>query len=247
MKILSVALAALLMAGALGGCVTLNFSATGYGGAVRGEGEMTEVSFPVESYTKLVISNSVNLVYSAQPSDSITLSIQPNLAEYLTVESRSGTLYIGSDVFFETEPGKMPVLYVGNPDLAALQVSGLVEMSAGDPITGDAFELNVSGLCDIDCAVQVGSFTASNSGAGSIRVRGNADKASIHISGAGDIEALALQTREASISINGVGDASISCSDALEVNLSGLGSLRYRGSPAVSQRISGLGEIKQVD
>lgn len=245
MKQLAILLTAVLLISALSGCVTVNFHPRGVG-AVKGEGEMTETTWQVGDYTKVSVGSSAKVVYSSEPSDSVKISIQPNLAEILNVEVRSGTLYIDSDSYMQVDQDKRPVVYISNPNLEGLYVAGMVEMSGGDTITGESFELNVAGLCDIKCSVQVKNFSVSNAGAGSIQVSGEAERASIHISGAGSVDALALQAKDATINISGMADASISCSDYLEVDLSGMGGLTYRGAPRVSQHISGIGEVKQV-
>ena len=71
----------------------------------------------------------------------------------------------------------------------------------------------------------VSDFDAKISGAGSFVLSGAADKATIHISGAGDM--------------------TIAVVDVLEAKISGIGSIEYFGSPTVTQSVSGLGTVSQ--
>ena len=74
---------------------------------------------------------------------------------------------------------------------------------------------------------------------------GAADKATIHISGAGDIEAAGLTCNALDAKISGAGDMTIAVVDVLEAKISGIGSIEYFGSPTVTQSVSGLGTVSQ--
>ena len=66
------------------------------------------------------------------------------------------------------------------------------------------------------------------------------------ISGAGSYQGEALQATTASVTVSGIGGATVRVSDKLNVLISGAGSVSYIGDPAVSQRISGLGSVSRA-
>ena len=74
---------------------------------------------------------------------------------------------------------------------------------------------------------------------------GEAEEATIHISGAGDIEAAGLVCGTLDAKISGAGDMTVSVLDALDAKISGVGSIAYYGSPTVTQSVSGLGTVTQ--
>ncbi len=215
---------------------------------MRGEGAITSGEYEVGAYDAVDIRGGFRVVYSSAPSTKIRLDIQENVRQYVTFNVNNGVLIVDSSrniIVPSLREG--PTLYLYNPNLKALYVSGAVSMNDSEPISGESFELEVAGAGDIDLALDVKRLNADLAGAASLQLRGNADDADISISGAGEIDALDLQTKRARVRLSGVGSASISCSDELDVDVSAVGSLRYRGNPSVRQSVSGVGNIKRVD
>ena len=230
------------------GCVAVSWNSGGGRNAVRGEGAMTSGEYEVGAYDSVDIRGIVRVVYSSAPSTKIRLDMQENLRQYITFRVENGILIVDSDRnIWVPSLDYTPTLYLYNPSLKAMYVSGAVTINNSDTISGESFELEVSGAGDIDLALDVKRFNADLSGAANLRFRGAAEDVDIAISGAGMMEALELQTRRARMALSGAGSASISCSDELDVELSAVGSLRYRGNPTVRQSIAGVGSVQQIN
>lgn len=244
LRILSLFAAMAILLGS-SGCVMVGWTARGF---ASGEGPLVPGEHEVGAYDKIDVAGYYRIVYSSAPSTKVRLDIQENLRQYITFEVRGGKLFVGStrEISILGGNNNTPVLYISNPDLKGLYVSGAVDMEYGDVISGDTFDLEVSGGCDIQLSLDVNSFKGDFSGASDVDLKGTAHDTTIDLSGAGDVNALDLQAKTARFEIAGAASASISCSERLDVDVSGAGSVRYRGNPYVNEDISGAGSVKRV-
>lgn len=97
------------------------------------------------------------------------------------------------------------------PSLAGLEVSGVVD----GEITGidsDRFDLDISGVGDMEIAGECGTLDAD-------------------VSGVGDLEAENLQCRSVTVDVSGVGSASVYASEEVDAEVSGMGDIDIYGSP----------------
>ncbi|MEO1136295.1 MAG: head GIN domain-containing protein [Pseudomonadota bacterium] len=106
------------------------------------------------------------------------------------------------------------------PSLTALNVSGVVDGSVAG-VDADNFDLNVSGVGDINIDGECGVLDAK-------------------VSGVGDLNARNLECREAEIRVSGVGSASVFASDEIDAKISGMGDIDVYGSPEQVRKNSGM-------
>ncbi len=97
------------------------------------------------------------------------------------------------------------------PSLRGIEVAGVVE----GVITGvdsEVFDIDVSGVGDLEFDGACGTLEAE-------------------VSGVGDLEADALECRVVTIEVSGVGDASVFASEEVDAQVSGMGGIDVYGSP----------------
>jgi len=242
-KIILFALCAMIML-SVSGCVVAGFSNVN---AVSGRGNLEKYEFRVGDYTGIRIEGFCNINYHAAPSNTVTLEVQPNLREYFVVEVVGGDLVVRTTRRVNVSSGRTPVLTVSTPTLNRLSIEGAGTFTAHDKITADSFDLSLLGAVSGKAELDVRNFYIDMSGAGRFELSGVADTADIRTAGAGELNALSLQTRTATINFSGVGSAKISCSENLSIDANGTGSVEYRGSPHINLRQSGFVSIKQVN
>lgn len=68
----------------------------------------------------------------------------------------------------------------------------------------------------------------------------------INISGTGSVNAPDLKVKTASISISGLGNATLWVTDLLTGNISGGGSVSYSGEPQTNAISTGIGDLKSL-
>jgi len=239
------AVAVLLVAATLGGCVTVSLGPQGWGPnqgvSVRGTGQV--VSFPVEtaSFSAVEIDGNYEIIYRQAQVSSVRFEIHENLIEYLDVETHGGTLVIRSDAFFEGNSS--PTLYIYAPQLDSVEISGAGRLRNWDTLATESLSIMIGGAVEGNMPLNVEHLDALIAGAVRVQLTGSADTASITLAGAGDVSAGMLQTRSASVDIAGAGNVVIAASDTLDVSIAGVGRVQYVGEPTVTRNIAGAGTV----
>lgn len=110
----------------------------------------------------------------------------------------------------------------------------------------DSFSFTSSGASDGKFAINnVRKTVFDSKGACDLELSGNTDVFEADISGAGDVKADKLKTRECEAKISGSGNLEIYTSEILKVNIQGTGSVIYDGNPSkVEKNIMGSGSVK---
>jgi hypothetical protein len=110
------------------------------------------------------------------------------------------------------------------PALNGLDISGVVDATI-DGVDADIFELEISGVGDVD-------------------ISGVCDELDASVSGVGDLDADKLKCRVVDVSVSGVGDASVYASEEVDASVSGMGDIDVYGSPEkVSKSDSMFAEV----
>ena len=242
-RTISLALCVTLVAMLLCSCVVVNLSPIQNG--VAGQGVPESYGFAVGEISEIRVELFCDIEYYAAPSDTVTLEIQPNLREYITVEESGGVLTVRATRNIAWS-NKAPILTVSTPALKRLTLAGAGTFTAHDTVTADSFTINFDGAGRGKAELDVRNLTVNIAGAGEFELSGKADRADFKMDGAGSLEALPLQTREATVSLSGVGTVRISCSENLRVNADGIGTVEYKGSPSVDLNNDGLVSVNKV-
>jgi hypothetical protein len=245
-RLLSLVLCAVFAAVPLSGCVSLSLLPGGRGVAGRGTPEIFE--FPVGEITEVRMELACNVEFYSAPSDTVTLQIQPNLMEHVTVSESGGVLTVRSRRNIRVSSStNIPVLTVSTPALTRFDFSGAGAFTANDVISSDTFTLTVSGAGTGSAKLDVTTLEVVMTGAGDFRFSGRADAARLMMTGAGKLDALDLEAREGNINLSGVGTVKLHCTEALKITAGGVGTVEYKGSPSVDLSSGGLVTIKKID
>ena len=128
---------------------------------------------------------------------------------------------------------------------SAVSINGGIELIM-DGVSTESLEIDVQGAVKAQIAdAHADSMSIKVDGAGEFDINGDVDTFSAEFNGAGELRAMELICKDASISISGAGEAEISCSGTLSTDISGAGSLSYYGSPKVLKNNSGAASVTQ--
>jgi len=247
-RMIPLIICAALIVSSLSGCVAVNFMGRSYNSTtVTGTGDKESYEFTVGDYSAIRVEGYCDVWYYSAPSDIVTLEVQPNLREYFTVEVVNGELIVRTPRGVNINTPKTPVLMISTPVLESLTIEGFSTFTAYDKITGESFTLTLGGRGNGRAELDVDTLSVDMAGMGNFELSGRADSAGLNMSGAGNLNALALQTRDANVTIAGMGTVRISCSDNLTVDAGGMGTVEYRGSPSTNINTGGMVSIKRVD
>ena len=246
-KIFTMTICILLASVLLTGCVSINFFPR-LGPGVTGSGTPETFTFNVGEITEIRIELLCNIVYNSTPSDTVTLQVQPNLMEYITVQETAGVLTVRANRNINvTGLNNTPVLTVSTPALTRISHTGAGTITTNDPIYVDELSLNITGAANGNIQMNVRNLSVNITGAGDFTLSGKADTTDINIAGAGKLEALNLETRSSSIIMAGAGTVRISASDELNISAGGVGTVEYKGSPTLNINRGGLVTVRNVN
>ena len=193
--------------------------------AVRGSGNVVTQPRQVAGFTSVSLSGSGMLVIEQSGTESLSITADDNLMQYLTSNVSGGELELGTRAGTSVSPSQDITYRITLRKLDGLELSG----SATAQVRGVATD----------------RLEVSISGAGEVTISGRADAQEINISGSGEYLAAGLASKAVDIDISGSGNAELAVSDKLDVEVSGSGSIDYVGHPAITQSVSGSGEIRQ--
>jgi hypothetical protein len=256
-----------LFVGVIG--LSLALVITGCMGIVQGSSNVVTETYDVSGFSRLDVSNAVQVDLSQEGDESVSVETDANLLRYLEVEVRGDTLHVGlndSARGVTINPSRGIHFTIGVDDLERLEVSGASNVVSGPLESGD-FELSVSGASDVviesldvesarieasgssDVSVgelQAEELDATASGASTVKVEGEAADQVADVQGASHYRAGDLQSAEAYIEISGASDAELRADESLQVDASGASNVRYYGSPQVSQQLSGASDLEHL-
>jgi hypothetical protein len=191
---------------------------------VTGSGKSTTVKRELPAFTSVEIRTSGKLTIIVGKAAPLEITADDNIEPILKTEVTSGRLVITSDKTFSTKTDLK--FSVGVAELRSLAILGSADATVTG-VAGDALAIDING-------------------SGDAKLEGKIDKLTVSVKGTGDVEALKLAARSATITIAGSGDVKTAASESLTATIMGTGDVEYAGSPKVTKTIMGSGEVKQV-
>jgi hypothetical protein len=202
----------------------LMFVVLGCATTERGSGTMASVTRDVSGFNEVALNGVGNLTIRQTGSESLTIEAEDNVLPEISTEVEGNRLTIETE--YDMPAPTQPINYeLTVRDLSALELPVAANVDASD-ISTDSLDVTISG-------------------AGDMKIAGEADSQDIEISGTGRYQAEDLESEEAEIDISGSGEAVVRVSDHLHVEVSGSGSVEYIGNPTVSRDITGAGEVRR--
>jgi len=187
---------------------------------VKGNGEIKSETRQVGAFSAIAASGAYRLEVSHGPRR-LELRSDANLLPLVETSVDGGRLVLRTRKNLRPTDGV--TVTVATPELRRLAISGAVKGHV-DGVSGEGFDIELSG-------------------AGSLDVTGQVERLGIHLSGAGRIRAQGLRAEEAGVRCSGAGSIELQATRTLDVVLSGAGRVAYHGDPKVTQKISGVGSL----
>ena len=201
------------------GCIVGSCNVTG----IRGSGNPKTETRPVSDFTTVQVYGNAQLLVEQGDTESLSVTADDNLLQYLKSEVRSSILVLGPEQTVSLSPTKPVTWKLTVRKLNSIGVSGDVSVDAKD--------------------IQTDSLDLAISGSGAFSITGAAPRQVIAISGLAEYKGENFKTEETSIAISGLGNAVVAASKRLDVQLSGDGKVRYIGNPEITRNISGAGSV----
>lgn len=221
----------------------------GYG-LTRGVGAVVSEERVVGDFRKIDVEGEGSLVITEGDVTQVRIDAPRNILDRLLTRVEGDTLHIRpkrSWLWLGLLPGGDNIVYqVTIPRLAAVEVSGAIEVRSLTELDTDQLLVRSSGSCTIELNVRVDEVELDASGSTDVVLRGAATSLTLNSSGSTKIEARALVTETASIDCSGSSVIDVNVNRELRVKASGSSVVSYIGRPRVTQQISGSGEVRQL-
>lgn len=175
--------------------------------------------------------NGIGKVRIRQGPQSVTVTIDRDLADRYVTEVKNGKLMIGFKCTLR------PSILRAMKNLKNCEVDICMPSLA---------RVETNGKCSIDVEGFSGKALAvSATGAGTIDLTGTVDALDVSCTGAATVNAFGLVARDERASLTGAATLRTAVTASLDASISGAGTIAYRGEPRISQRISGAGKIRK--
>ena len=215
---------------------------------VKGTGPAIDKILNVSDFKAIDVSSGIDVILVQGSSESLTLTAQENLFEYITAKVDNGTLKIYTrNNLRSTQPMKARITF---KEISNLKVSGGGDAHGETPLNVEALDVSISGGGDFSSVINSEELKCNVSGGGDAKIEGKIKDYNISVSGGGDLESKVsagniscriigggdlllrneAQASKAEIEINGGGDMDMKMSaDKLICSVSGGGDALISG------------------
>ena len=210
---------------------------------VKGSGTPINRSFDVSGFHSIDVSSGFDVILVQGNSESVTLTAQKNLFDYITVKVDAGTLKIYTrNNIMSTQQLKARISY---KNIDALDVSGGGDVTSETPVNVEKLGVYISGGGDFSSVINSGEVKCHISGGGDAEIEGDIKDYYVDISGGGDLKS-DVNASVIACRIGGGGDLYLKCkektSDAI-VDVNGGGDMEVEiNSEKLKCTVSGGGD-----
>lgn len=230
--------------------VTLSFSSCrfGMGKKVRGNGHSVSSTRNPGAFTGVEQKGSFDIILRTGPVAEVMIEAEDNISSYIDTHIDNNTLVIRTKEGFSLKPTREIKIVVTAPSLSEVWSNGSGNITSESVISdGVSLTVGTRGSGNITLQVQSPEVKAESYGSGNIELSGETRKVTMESAGSGNLTADGLRAENASIEINGSGNASANASKTLDVTVRGSGDVSYKGNPAIKTDIKGSGNINKMD
>lgn len=207
---------------------------------INGQGGYVSENIHINNVDEIRVSSYAE-VYITKGPTSLRIEGQSNILEALHVTDNAGRLEIGkNNTFGEMKPLK---IYFSTENLNSIYTAGSISVSSFDKFSTNTFNLNMSGIGNINILIDADELITNLSGETYGEIYGTTTKHKLDASGTCDIACFDLFTKETNIDASGVSNMEVNVEDKLNVVLSGSCKVYYKGTPVINQDISGSSKV----
>lgn len=215
--------------------------------AIRGNGKLIEKYYDIEEFKEIELKGGFNIVLIKGDKESLAIETDENLHQYIFVEDSNDKLELssGRDVILRPTELNIEITY---KSLEKISTYGASKILSKGLITSDSLIIDLSGAASGEINISTEQLVTVVSGAADLTLTGNSLSHKAILSGASNLKASELITKNTDITLNGAGAAIVHASGKLKAQLSGVGSIKYLGNPVTKNtNISGIGQIKSTE
>lgn len=209
---------------------------------IMGSGVATTVTRSLADFNSLVLASSGNVNITPGSTQSVSLTVDDNILEYITTEVHNNTLEIDVDDRVLLSNYTLTV-NITMTDLESIVLSGSGSIVGQNQFAVDAVAIILSGSGNIELDLEADALSNVISGSGAITVTGSATHHAPVVSGSGTVHAFGMDSDNCVAVVSGSGIIKVTVADLLDAVISGSGNIYYKGQPSISKTITGTGHV----
>jgi hypothetical protein len=213
---------------------------------VRGSGHAATEERKVSGFTQVGVAAPSQVELLQDGSEGLTVTADDNLLPKLETVVKDGVLHIRFRRGTEARPATPIQITLHARAIDRIGVAGHAKLEA-PRLRGDHLRTDIAGSAQLvlpDLAFHDLSFHSA--GHCHAMLAGKVDSLELHASGAGEFNAVRLEAREASASINGSAQAVLWVREKLSARVIGSGAVHYVGDPVLEKRVAGSGHVARL-
>lgn len=195
----------------------------------------------VSGFDRVSLQGIGTLVIEQGDTESLTIDAEERVLQRIETVVENGTLYIRPDRGYRT---REEIIYsLTLDDLSGIELSGAGQAQAQRLETGSlSLTLSGAGALAIEELI-ANTLDVQSTGNVSVSLAGTVDSQTVSFGQAGTYDAANLESRVATVSVDGAAQAIVNVSETLDASASGASSIVYYGDPALSESTSGVGSV----
>jgi len=226
------------------------FAACHIGGhnRIKGNGTIKTESRSAANFSSVDVSGNIEVFVKQDSSYSVRVEADENLMSHINVRTEGDELIIEPANNRNLSGSKSIKVYVSAPAFKRLDASGASGITAENVLTGDAFDIDVSGASHATIELNAPKVVAELGGASHITLKGKTKDFNLEADGASHAKCFELLTENTEVDISGASSAEVFASVDLRADASGASHIRYKGDAKnYVGNASGAGSINKVN
>ncbi|MET6998641.1 head GIN domain-containing protein [Chitinophaga defluvii] len=211
---------------------------------IVGSGHVITEERPIDPFSEVTVDGSFDIQLTQDGNQPLKIEAEDNVMRVVETYVSGNTLRIKIKDHTNLRRYKTIQVYVHSAAFNRVIFSGSGSLNTTDTIRASKFTYELNGSASANLTLNADQIATIINGSGNMRFKGKANSYNSEINGSGDINGLDLLTHNASLTVHGSGDQSISVDTQLDVNIYGSGNVQYKGNPGkVNSNVQGSGKV----
>ncbi len=199
--------------------------------STKGNKKVVKETRTIEAFTGIKVGGAFNVYFTQAENLKLIVEADENLLDRISTNINGETLHIKSE---SIKKATTLNIYITAPALDYLNASGAASVKNENTINGESLNIKVSGAATVTLDIDVNDLTTNVSGAGYLKLTGNAGSHHVDASGAAEVKSGNLKTVKTTANASGAADVTIHASEEAISETSGAGSIQILGSPEIT-------------
>lgn len=216
---------------------------------VRGNGIIKTRKVDISKFSKINVSDAVQVYLTQEPIYSAVIETDENLLDLIEVDATyRSDLNIKVANGYNLKPSRTIKVYVSSPMVRIFDASGASSIYAENLLDADnSIYITASGASNVSLNLKTETIDADASGASNITVKGDTKSMEAKASGSSTVKCFNLNAESITANAAGASKVEVNCNVLLNADASGASSISFKGNASLTQNTSGAGTITKVN